>query len=61
MSTKGRKEEDKEEVATDGPKGFAELCESMMAAKPGEGCGSRMREMMSHCMANSSDEQTDPK
>jgi len=53
-------EEGGQEAATSGPKGFAEMCASMMSAKPGEGCESRMREMMSRCVPNPSGGQPDP-
>lgn len=59
MSTKQTKEEDQE--ATQGPRSFAELCESMMTAGKGEPCGGRMQEMMSRCMAGFPDEEKEPK
>jgi hypothetical protein len=61
MSSKGRKEKDKDDVATHEPQGFAELCERMMSAPTAEGCGIQMQEIMSRCMARFRGEQKEPR
>ena len=60
MGCKKSEEKEKDEVAGNGPQGFAELCQRMMTAATAEGCGGQMQEMMSRCMARFRGEQEEP-